>query len=189
MTMATLEHKILLDDALVPYTLRQRAGTRRLRLAVYADGALVVTAPKRLSRTRIEQFIREKATWVVERINHAQQSPQLLTSKHTPGQVARYKLQAFVLVENRIAHFNAHYGHTVGTITIRNQRTRWGSCSRQGNLNFTYKIALLPPELADYIIVHELCHLREFNHSPAFWKLVAQTVPNHRALRAKLKRL
>jgi hypothetical protein len=65
---------------------------------------------------------------------------------------------------------------------------RWGSCSKKGNLNFNYKIALLPQRHSDYVIVHELCHLREFNHSKKFWDLVEQAVPNHRALRTELKR-
>jgi predicted metal-dependent hydrolase len=67
------------------------------------------------------------------------------------------------------------------------QRSRWGSCSRKGNLNFNYKLIQLPQELADYIVVHELCHLKQFNHSHAFWNLIAETIPNHIELRKILK--
>jgi len=87
-----------------------------------------------------------------------------------------------------VEYFNAMYGLRCNRITIRNQKTRWGSCSRKGNLNFNYKIALLPQRLADYIIVHELCHLGEFNHSRKFWALVAQTMPDHVDLRKELKK-
>ncbi len=99
----------------------------------------------------------------------------------------RLKESARVLVHARLGYFNAFYGHTVGKVFIKNTKSRWGSCSSKGNLNFNYKIVLLPPEVADYLIVHELCHLREFNHGPAFWSLVAAACPNYRAARAALR--
>jgi len=94
-----------------------------------------------------------------------------------------------VTAHERIRHFNLSYGFAIGRITIRNQRSRWGSASKKGNLNFHYKIALLPPRLADYIIVHELCHLAEFNHSPRFWSLVAKMLPDHKERKGELKKV
>lgn len=91
------------------------------------------------------------------------------------------------LVKDRIRHFNHYYKFSVGRISIRNQRSRWGSCSKKGNLNFNYRIVLLPPQVADYIIVHELCHLGEFNHSKRFWNLVAKTIPDYAAMRKQLR--
>ena len=85
-----------------------------------------------------------------------------------------------------IARFAPHYGVQVRSISIRDQKTRWGSCSRNGTLCFNYRIALLPPRCAEYVIVHELCHLLEFNHSRRFWGLVAKTVPEHRVIRRHL---
>ena len=93
------------------------------------------------------------------------------------------------LIHERVAHFAPQYGVTIRRIAIRNQKSRWGSCSRNGNLNFNYKVALLPPELRDYIIVHEICHLKEFNHGRGFWDLVAQVVPEHREMRKKLREI
>jgi predicted metal-dependent hydrolase len=98
-----------------------------------------------------------------------------------------HKQSASELVHARLAHFNRAYNFSFKRVFIRNQRTRWASCSKRGNLSFNYKIALLPPELADYIIVHELCHLIEFNHSPNFWALVAKTIPDHRVHRRSLR--
>lgn len=92
-----------------------------------------------------------------------------------------------MLVHERLAFFNAHYNFKIGKIAIRNQRSRWGSCSKKGNLNFNYRIALLPAHLVDYIIVHELSHISEFNHSKDFWSLVAETLPDWRARRRELK--
>lgn len=91
------------------------------------------------------------------------------------------------LVYERIKYFNQQYQFPVKRISIRNQRSRWGSCSKKGNLNFNYKIMLLSPMVSDYIIVHELCHLGEFNHSKRFWELVAKTIPDHRQIRKELR--
>ncbi len=98
----------------------------------------------------------------------------------------KYREQARTLAHNRIQFFNQIYNFRVNRITIRNQKTRWGSCSKRGNINFNYKIALLPSELSDYIVVHELCHLGQFNHSKDFWDLVAQAIPDHKERRARL---
>jgi len=97
------------------------------------------------------------------------------------------KQSAFCLTEERLQYFNKFYGYKWNKIVIRNQKTRWGSCSKKGNLNFNYKIALLPPEALDYIVVHELCHLKEFNHSINFWNLVSKTIPNFKEIRRELK--
>jgi len=97
------------------------------------------------------------------------------------------KQKAKEIAKDRLEYFNQFYGYKWNSIVIRNQKTRWGSCSKEGNLNFNYKIALLSAQLSDYIIVHELCHLGEFNHSRDFWILVEKTIPNYKTIRAKLK--
>ncbi len=94
---------------------------------------------------------------------------------------------ARALVAERLQHFNQVYGYRIGKISIRKQKTRWGSCSKQGNLSFNYRLVHLPEELRDYVIVHELCHIGQFNHSKAFWKLMAQTVPDWKTRRAALR--
>lgn len=98
-----------------------------------------------------------------------------------------HKEAARSLTLARLAHFNQHYGLHYNRVAIRNQRRCWGSCSSLKNLNFNYKILFLPPELQDYIIVHELCHLKEMNHGPNFWALVEETIPDYRARRAALR--
>lgn len=99
-----------------------------------------------------------------------------------------HKIRAYELAVSRLEYFNTFYNFKYKNITIKNTVTRWGSCSRQGNLNFNYRITTLPSDLSDYIIVHELCHLGEFNHSKNFWSLVARTIPNYKLLRAELKK-
>jgi predicted metal-dependent hydrolase len=97
--------------------------------------------------------------------------------------------RARIFVENRISFFNKFYNFNINRIDIKNTKTRWGSCSSKGNLNFNYKIIYLKPELADYLIVHELCHLGEFNHSKRFWALVSKTIPNYDKISYELRKI
>ncbi len=99
----------------------------------------------------------------------------------------KYKETARLLIKSRLEFFNAHYGLTYSRVAVKNHKRLWGSCSARGNLNFNYRLIFLPPELADYIIVHELCHLKELNHSPRFWALVAETFPHYKKMRASLR--
>jgi predicted metal-dependent hydrolase len=99
------------------------------------------------------------------------------------------KKAAHELILERTSYFNRHYKAPIGKIAVRNQRSRWGSCSKNGNLNFNYKLIFLPPEMSDYIVVHEMCHLKEFNHGRSFWALVGETIPNYRELRKILRKM
>lgn len=110
-------------------------------------------------------------------------------ARRTDVHYQTYKEYAREVVRARVAHFNNHYNFTVGRIAIKNQKRCWGSCSAKGNLNFNYKIIFLPEALMDYVIVHELCHLKELNHSPAFWNVVAKAVPEYKTHRAHLRRI
>jgi hypothetical protein len=103
------------------------------------------------------------------------------------------KEAARIMITERLGHFMNYYGvrHgiSIGRIVIRNQKSRWGSCSKKGNLNFNYKLAFMPAEVRDYVIVHEICHIKEFNHARGFWQLVAETVPDWKGLRKKLREI
>ncbi len=98
----------------------------------------------------------------------------------------KHKETARSLVVERLEYLNLTYQVSWNQVSIRNQKTRWGSCSKKKNLNFNYKLALVPGHLADYVVAHELCHLQEFNHSKKFWDLVAQTIPDHKERRKEL---
>lgn len=98
-----------------------------------------------------------------------------------------HKEQARSLIVGRIEHYNQHYNFTYNRVAIRNQRRCWGSCSSLKNLNFNYKILLLPEHLQDYIVVHELCHLAELNHGKRFWALVAQQMPEYQTAIVQLR--
>lgn len=99
----------------------------------------------------------------------------------------KYKEQARKLIHQRLAFFSQVYNFHYNKVAIRDQRSRWGSCSKNRNLNFNYRLIHLPADLRDYVIVHEMCHLKEFNHGRDFWKLVAISFPHYKELRASLK--
>lgn len=98
-----------------------------------------------------------------------------------------HKEAARELILARLEHYNAHYQLQWNRVAIRNQRRCWGSCSSLKNLNFNYKVYFLPPHLQDYIIVHELCHLKELHHGQAFWALVAEQIPEYESCVRQLR--
>ena len=179
--------QIELNNKKIEYTLKVSKRARNMRLAVYRGGDFVVTAPQSASENIIERFIIKKSRWVIDKINHFKQFPVKTFIKSNKSDFLKHKEGALKLVEKRMEYFNGVYKFKFNKVNIRNQKTRWGSCSAKGNINFNYKIALLPERLADYIIVHELCHLGEFNHSRKFWDLVVEAIPDHREIRSELK--
>ena len=182
-----MKRSVTLENSTLGYTLRLNRRARHLRLAVHGDGAVVISAPPGLPAYFIDRLIAQKSQWVQDKLEYFKQFPVVKSVAESRSDYLRYKKQARLLVLRRLEYFNAFYGFDHGRVSIRNQRTRWGSCSSKCNLNFNYKIAFLPDHQADYIIVHELCHVGEFNHSPGFWDLVCQTIPNHRAIRRELR--
>lgn len=100
-----------------------------------------------------------------------------------------HKEPARAFIQARLQLWNQHYNFSYNRVAVRNQRRCWGSCTSLRNLNFSYRLLFLPEALADYVIVHELCHLEELNHSPRFWSLVAETLPEYKLLRKQLRQL
>lgn len=164
----------------IRYTVRTTSRTRRVLITVEPGGEVIVSKPKRISLEKIEQFIRQKSAWIKETVAKQKARPQKLLATYSAKDFKQHKETARRFALERLTYFNLHYNHTINHVYIRNQKSRWGSCSGKGNLNFNYKIVLLPPHLADYIIVHELCHLKQMNHSRAFWALVAETIPDYK---------
>jgi predicted metal-dependent hydrolase len=183
-----MKRQITINNKNIDYIFKPNRRSRRLRLSVHPGGELVVSAPFGMSIEVIENYMMQQAAWVMRNIDKYSQVPSWAVMRGSKEEFDQYKEAALRLVERRIEHFNAMYNFSYKNIAIKNQKTRWGSCSRRGNLNFNYKIVMLPDILADYIIVHELCHLREFNHSQKFWDLVALTIPNYRDLRSQLRK-
>ncbi len=180
--------KITLNSEKIEYTVRKHRTAKRLKLAIYCDGNCVVTLPWRMGFLSADEFIRKNAQWVLEKMKTMKKiGKNSLFARHDHVEYLKLKEHAREMVAKRLEKFNAVYGFTYKGVAIRNQKTRWGSCSSKGNLNFNYKILLLPQRHADYIIVHELCHLKEFNHSKRFWNLVAQTIPEYEKIVEQLR--
>lgn len=173
---------------MIDYQLRKSRRAKHLRLRVYGDGRVVVSAPTWLGSRVIEDFVVEKIDWLRGKLDLVKRTQPRVSCKRSREEYLKRKDEALSLVEERIAHYNAIYGFRVNRVSIRNQKTRWGSCSTQGNLSFNYRIVKLLPEERDYVIVHELCHLREMNHSSQFWTLVEKTVPEYRRLRQAMRK-
>ncbi len=167
----------------VNYTLKISKRARQMRLEVRQNGELVVTVPRGMDYGLVERFIAQKAEWIKNALGYFNSVKDKVFLNTSRREYLKYKEMARALVESRISYYNNFYNFKINRISIKNTKSRWGSCSKKGNLNFSYKIALLPQELADYVIVHELCHLGEFNHSKRFWKLVSLTIPNYLELK------
>lgn len=175
------------QDRNLEYSLKESMRAKRVRISINLEGSIIVTKPKRVSLESVERFVKEKSVWIFEKSDWFKNRPSLPVLKTSRKEYLENKDKALQIAKERIEYFNKYYNFQFKNITIKNQKTRWGSCSRKGNLNFNYKIALLPSNISDYIIVHELCHLKEFNHSKRFWDLVAESVPDYSILRKKLK--
>ena len=171
------------------YTLKLSPRYRRLRLSIRSDASVVVTAPPRVPRVMIDNFIRDHADWIQERrIKIQKYNAHQILLKSSATEYQKKKATALHFVNVRLRELNAMYGFCYYRVAIKNQKSRWGSCSKKGNLNFNYQILALPSRVADYLMVHELCHLKELNHSKKFWSLVAKGVPDYRELKTELKK-
>lgn len=166
-----------------------RSDRKSMALQVDAQGQVIVRAPWRFPQAEIDRFVAQHAGWIaahLQKVRIRQEEKQGLAPFEEQelselAQAARRDLPA------RCQQWAKKMGVRYGRITIRSQKTRWGSCSRQGNLNFNCLLMLCPEKVRDYVVVHELCHTKEMNHSPAFWQEVARAMPNYAAQRRWLK--
>lgn len=161
---------------------------RNLRITIKEDGTVKVTVPRFCTLKAAEYFVSQKIDWIEkarESMLYHQTQRQRLGE---PGDYQRYKYQALKKAKERVAFFASRYGFTYKNVTVRNQTTRWGSCSSLGSINIHYKIIFLSEHLSDYIIVHELCHLKEMNHSEKFWELVCSILPDYKIRRKELRK-
>lgn len=183
---ASQKKEIEIQGRRLEYTMTSGGRRRNLRITIKPGGIVLVAKPNSISERKALGFIIKKSAWIFKTVDKMIRRKNLLAI----GCRADYQRQAPLarsLALKRLSYFNSIYKLKIGRISIRDQHTLWGSCSYKGNLNFNYRIMQLPPHLADYIIVHELCHLAELNHSRRFWSLVAHTIPDFSARRKELK--
>ena len=169
-----------------------RSSRKTLSLQMKPDGHLVVRAPHRTSNRQIRQFVENNSAWIQkhrelieQRRRQEEMNPPPAITKET---LKRLRSLASETIPPRVSYYANLMGVSYGRITIRAQKSRWGSCSAKGNLNFNCLLMLTPPEVQNYVIVHELCHRKQMNHSPAFWREVEQIMPEYRRHRLWLKK-
>ena len=182
-----INKSIKLNNENIDYVLKINKRSKGIRLAVYPGGRVSVTTPRFVPQFIVNKFLIDKNEWLVEKMKYFSKFPPIKNKKEKREEYLICKEKALNLVNERLNHFNKFYNFNWNRISIKNQKTRWGSCSRMGNLNFNYKIVLITENQADYIIVHELCHLKEMNHSKKFWNLVSVCIPDYKEVRRSLK--
>ena len=166
-----------------------RSSRKTLAVQIRADGTVIARAPLRMPKDRILCFLSEKASWIRMQQGRMQEREKMRQQARIHLDAAQEKElreRAKSVLEQRTAYFARQIGVTYGRITVRDQKTRWGSCSQTGNLNFNFRLILAPLEVLDYVVVHELCHRRQMNHSAQFWQEVAQELPDYRKSKAWL---
>ncbi|MBQ0028801.1 MAG: M48 family metallopeptidase [Lachnospiraceae bacterium] len=162
---------------------------RTIALEVTNNGDIILRAPWYASRRDIERFAESKEDWLESTLKklemrHKEKESSEYVDANKINELAKLAKKE---IPSRVEYFANIIGVEYGRIAIRHQKTRWGSCSSKGNLNFNCLLMLVPEDVRDYVIVHELCHLIELNHSPRFWAEVAKYVPDYKVKRKWLK--
>ena len=161
-----------------------RSDRKMIAIQILPDGKVLVRAPKRMRMDDIRRFVDSKAEWIEKHLSNRTSQKQ---QKFTEEEMKALREKARILLTERVQHFAPLIGVTYNQIAIRAQHTRWGSCSSKGNLNFNCLLALVPMEVLDYVVVHELCHRKELNHSDRFWNEIAKILPDYKVRKKWLK--
>lgn len=166
-----------------------RSARKTLAIEIKADGSLLVRAPKTYPKYKIEAFLKEKEAWIKEKQKLQQKRMDRAdkVNELSEAEEKLYRNQARNVFEQKVAYYARLMNVTYGRIAIRDQKTRWGSCSSEGNLNFNWRLIMAPAGVLDYVVIHELAHRKEMNHSKAFWSVVEQIMPDYKKYRNWLK--
>ena len=158
-----------------------RSNRKTLGVQVNADGSVIARAPLRMSESRITEFLQKKADWIEAHVKKSLSNSEKLEKLEpfTSEEIHEMAEKALKIIPERVKHFAPLIGVTYGRITIRNQKTKWGSCSSKGNLNFNCLLVLTPPEVLDSVVVHELCHRKHMNHSKEFYAEIYKVFPEY----------
>ncbi len=145
------------------------------------NGEVIARAPKRMKDKEIYAFIEAKREWIEKHLSVqlARQQQAAALPKFTPEEIKVLAQKAMQIIPQKVDFYAEKIGVTYNRITIRCQRTRWGSCSSQGNLNFNCLLVLLPEEIIDSVVVHELCHRKHMNHSKQFYAEIEKVFPDY----------
>ena len=166
---------------------------RTIGLEVQADGKVLIRVPKGITKKALMDFVNERQEWIVEKWFLVETRRQRKAARpkadyeENPEVEAFYRRAARKKIVERTAWYAKIMGVTYGRISIRAAKTRWGSCSSAGNLNYNWKLVLMPGRVMDYVVIHELAHRKEMNHSARFYAVVAQQMPDYKVWQSWLK--
>ncbi len=164
-----------------------KSNRKTIAIEVRTDLRVIVRAPKRASNREIMKFVEQKQDWIAKHLAQMQiRYEEVWRRKEelfTDDDIRKMKDEAKKIIPDRVKYYADIMGVTFGKITIKNQKTRWGSCSSKGNLNFNCLLMLTPERVRDYVVIHELCHLRQMNHSKLFWAEVEKVMPDYKVYR------
>lgn len=157
-----------------------RSNRKTLSVQIKPEG-VIVRAPMRATDAQITRFIREHSSWIEKHLKKMEEQQEKLADMEPLGmdEIRALAEKARKVIPERVKYYAPKIGVTYGRITIRNQRSKWGSCSAKGNLNFNCLLMLTPPEVIDSVVVHELCHRKEMNHSDRFYAQVLRVFPDY----------
>ncbi len=169
-----------------------RSKRKSIGLEVKADGSVLARIPWTLTDKELEKFLEEHKGWILKKVKLLEERQKDMEPSRAcpvrellPEDIVKIKKK----FSERVQYYSSRMGVTYERITVRNQKTRWGSCSAKGNLNFNYQLYYLPEELFDYVVVHELAHRKHMNHSAAFWEEVGRYYPDYKGARERLKKI
>ena len=159
---------------------------KRYLIRVKADGSVRITVPRWGSQRHAERFVEEQRPWIErQRALITKQGNRRLA--YTPEAIEELRQQASIELPAHLYHLADYHGLAVSGVSIRNQRSRWGSCSPRGHISLNWRLVLMPDDIRDYVLIHELMQLRRLDHSRHFWRLVEHAYPNYQKARKWLR--
>ncbi len=165
-----------------------RSNRKTISVEITRKAEIIVRVPLRMSKEDIERFLLEKSDWIERTLEKVKSNNDTVSlPPFTEEELSLITKRAKEYISNRVSFFADSMGISYGRICIKHQKTRWGSCSAKGNLNFNCLLMLCPLEVIDYVIIHELCHLIHHNHSTLFWHEVEKYIPDYKIHKKWLK--
>lgn len=184
--LSNLPDVLVIEDMRIPLIL-QRSKRKTLMIQMTDSVQLLVKAPIEMSEREIYRFLKQKTFWIYKRAKQVREKKDTRVLR-TEKELIALKEQARMVLTAKTDEYAKQIGVAYTKIRIGNQKTRWGSCSSRGTISYNWRLIMMPEAIMDYVVVHELCHLKEMNHSVRFWKLVASILPDYQECREWLKK-
>ena len=166
-----------------------KSARKTVALQIKPDGTIYVRAPFNMTDSEVRDFVREKSGWITKNLKKLDDIKQKnkMSTPFTQEQIIELKQKALLCIPQKVEYFAKRIGVKPAKITVRNQKTRWGSCSKSGSISINCLVMLMPGPVIDYVVVHELCHIKEMNHSKSFWREVERIIPDYKQRQNWLK--